>query len=59
MNRRIAVIVLDKRTAAAIMQQSSFALDPEEAVETLPAAAEPADGASPVSPAIEPTLNPE
>ena len=61
MNRRIAVIVLDKRTAAAIMQQSSFALDPEEAAESAPAAAEPAASAAPASPqpAIETTLNPE
>ncbi|MCQ4347273.1 flagellar motor protein MotB [Pseudomonas stutzeri] len=37
MNRRIAVIVLDKRTAAGILQQSSYALDPEEAGTAPPA----------------------
>ncbi|MOA57737.1 flagellar motor protein MotB [compost metagenome] len=61
MNRRIAVIVLDQRTAAAIMQQSTFVLAPDEATETAPAAAEPAASAVPASPqpSIETTLKPE
>ena len=47
-NRRIAVIVLDKRTAAAIMQQQSFALDPDE-LDTAPPAPAPAPAPAPVA----------
>lgn len=53
-NRRIAVFVLDNRTAAAIMQQSSFALDQD-------LAAEPALPADPAlsEPTVDQTPNPE
>ena len=54
-NRRIAIIVLDKRTAAAIMHQQTFAVDPEDLKKEPPAeAAATSAEAQPAAPAVAP-----